>query len=65
MENERRKLALANSIGTPITDAFDEIEMLQVVTDKTINDLLKYSKKAIYLLRLLLISSFYLIPAIK
>ena len=65
MENERRKLALANSIGTPITDAFDEIEMLPVVTDKTINDLLKYSKKAIYLLSLLLISSLYLIPAIK
>ena len=45
MENERPKLALANPIGTPITDAIDEIEMLPVVTDKTINDLLKYSKK--------------------
>ena len=65
MENERPKLALANPIGTPITDAIDEIEMLPVVTDKTINDLLKYSKKAIYLLSLLLFSSLYLIPTIK
>ena len=51
--------------GAPITVANDTIEMLPVVTDKTINDLSKYSKEAIYLLGLLLISSLSLISAIK
>ena len=49
----------------PITDTNDAIEMLLVSTDKKINDLLKYSKEAIYLLRLLLISYLSLISAKK
>ena len=52
-------------MGAPITVANDAIEMLPVANDKTIKDLSKYSKKAIYLLRFLLISSLSLISAIK
>ena len=51
--------------GTPIAVANDAIEMLPVATDKTINDLSKYSKEAIYLLRVLFNSSLSLISAIK
>ena len=41
IENARRKPALAIPTGAPTTVANDAIEMLPVVTDKTINDLLK------------------------
>ena len=41
IENERLKLALAIAMGAPITAANDAIEMLPVVSDKTINDLSK------------------------
>ena len=44
-------------------DANDAIEILLVIKDKKINDLIKYSKEAIYLLRFLLISSLSLISA--
>ena len=40
-ENARLKLALAIHTSAPITVANDVIEMLPVVTDKTINDLSK------------------------
>ena len=40
-ENARLKLALAIPAGAPITVASDAIEMLPVVTYKTINDLSK------------------------
>ena len=36
-----QELALAVPRGAPVTVANDAIEMLRVVTDKTINDLLK------------------------
>ena len=36
--NARLKLALTISTGAPITVAHDAIEMLPVITDKTIND---------------------------
>ena len=39
IENARLKLALAIPRGAPITVANDAIEILPVVTDKTINDL--------------------------
>ena len=65
IENARLKLALIIPTGAPMTVANDAIEMLPVVTDKTINDLSKYSKEAIYLLRLLLINSLYIISATK
>ena len=45
IKNTRLKLALTIPTGAPITVANDAIEMLPVVTDKTINDLLKKSKK--------------------
>ena len=54
IENARLQLELINSTGAPITVANDAIEMLPVATDKTINDLSKHSKEAIYLLRFLL-----------
>ena len=41
IENARLKLALIIPTGAPITVANDAIEMLPVVTDKTINDLSK------------------------
>ena len=41
IENARLKFALAISTGAPITVANDAIEMVPVVTDKTINDLSK------------------------
>ena len=62
-ENARLQLALIISTGAPITVANDAIEML--ATDQTINDLPKYSKEAIYLLRFLLIISLYLISALN
>ena len=65
IKNARIKLALTIPTGAQITVANDAIEMLPVVTDKTINDLSKYSKEAIYLLRLLLINSLSLISATK
>ena len=48
IENERLKFALTIPTGTPIAVANDAIEMLPVVIDKTINDLAKQSKEAIY-----------------
>ena len=65
IENTRLQLALIISTGAPITGANDAVEMLSVATDIKINDLLKYSKEAMYLLRFLLISSLSLISAIK
>ena len=65
IENARLKLALIIPTGAPITVANDAIEMLPVVTDKTINDLSKYSKEAIYLLSLLLVNSLSLISATR
>ena len=62
IENARLQLALIITTGTPIAVA---IEMLPVATDKTINDLSKYSKEAIYLIRFLLVNSLSLISAIK
>ena len=41
IENARLKLALTVPTGAPITVANAAIEMLPVVTDKTINDLPK------------------------
>ena len=65
IENVRLQLALIVPMGAPITVANDAIEMLPVATDETINDLSKYSNEAIYLLRILLISSLSVISAIK
>ena len=45
IKNARLKLALAIPAGAPITVANDAIEMLPVVTDKTITDLLNTKKK--------------------
>ena len=47
VEIENAKLKFARIIPTvaPMTVANDAIEMLPVVTDKTINDLSKYSKE--------------------
>ena len=64
-ENVRPHLAPIIPAGAPIAVANDAIEMLPVATDKTIHDLSKYSKEAIYLLRFLLISFRFLISAIK
>ena len=52
IENVRLQLVLVIPAGSLITVANDAIEMLPVATDKTINDLSKYSKEATYLLRL-------------
>ena len=45
IENSRLKLALIISTGSLIAVANDAIEMLSVATDKTINDLRKYSQE--------------------
>ena len=52
IENARVKLALAIPTGAAITVADDAIAMLPLVADKTIKDLSKWSKEAIYLLKL-------------
>ena len=49
IENARLKIALAIPTGAPIAVANDTIEMLPVSTDKTIHELSKLLKKAIYL----------------
>ena len=49
IENARLQLTLIIPTGVPIAAANDAIEMLPVATDKTINDLSKYSKETIYL----------------
>ena len=64
-ENVRLRLALAIPTGVPVNVANDAIEMLPLVTDKTIKDLSNQSKEAIYLLSLLLLNSLFLISAIK
>ena len=64
-ENARITVALTIPTGAPITVSNDAIEMLEVATDKKINDLLKQSKEAMYLLSLLLNNSLSLISAIK
>ena len=46
IENARLKHAVTIPTGDPKTDANDAIEMLPVVTDKTINDLSISSKEA-------------------
>ena len=48
IENARLQLALIIPTGATIAVANDAIEILPVATDKTINDLSKYSKEAIY-----------------
>ena len=48
-----------------MTVANDAIEILPVVTDKTINDLSKQSKEATYLQSILLINSLSLVLATK
>ena len=65
IENARLKLALTILSGAPITVANDAIEMLPVVTYKTIDDLSKYTKEAIYSPSLLLINSLSSISATK
>ena len=65
IENARLKLAFTIPTGAPITVENDEIEMLPLIRDKTINDLSKHSKEAIYFLSLLLINSLSLISATK
>ena len=65
IENAALNLTLIIPEDYPMTVANDVIEMLPVVTDKTINDLSKYSKEAIYLLSLLLINSLTLVSATK
>ena len=65
IENARLKLALIIPTSVSMTVANDAIEMLPIVTDKTINDLPKQSKEAIYLLSLLLINSLSLISTTK
>ena len=45
IENARPKLSLIIPTGVSWTVANDAIEMLPIVTDKTINDLSKYQKK--------------------
>ena len=65
IENVRPQLAPIIPAGGPITDKNDAIEILLASAEKQINDLLKYSKEAIYLLRFLLISSLSLILAKK
>ena len=65
IENAKLKLALVIPRGAPMTVAIDAIEMLPVVNDKTISDLSKCSKEAIYLLSLLQINSLSLISATK
>ena len=49
IENVRLKLALIIPTGAPRAAANDAIEMLPAATDKTINDLSKYSKEEIYI----------------
>ena len=49
-ENARLLFALMIPTNAPIAVANDTIEILPVATDKTINDLSKYSKEEIYLL---------------
>ena len=41
IENARQKLALVTPTGVPVIVANDAIEILPVVTEKTINDLSK------------------------
>ena len=65
IENVRPQLVPIIPAGTPITDTNDAIEIRLAAKDTKINDLLKYSKEAIYLLRFLLISSLSLILAKK
>ena len=65
IENAAPNLTLIIPEDYPMTVANDVIEMLPVVTDKTINDLSKYPKEAIYLLSLLLINSLTLVSARK
>ena len=65
IENVRPQLASTIPEGAPIRVANDAIELLLATTDETFNDLLKYSKEAIYLLRFLLIGSLSLISANK
>ena len=65
IENVKPPLAAIIPAGAPITLANDAIEIPPDNTDKTFNDLSKYSKEAIYFLRFLLISSLSLILAKK
>ena len=58
-ENIKLKLTPVIPAGTPIILANDAVEILPDNINKTFNDLSKQSKEAIYLLRFLLISSFF------
>ena len=62
---KRLQLALIIRVGALKTVANNAVERVPVATDKTINDLSKYSREAIYLLRFFLVSSLSLISAIK
>ena len=50
IENAILKLAFAIPTAAPLTVVNDAIELVPIATDKTINDLSKYSKGAIYFL---------------
>ena len=65
VENVRPQLYPIIPAGDPIIDTSDAIEILLTTKDEKVNDLLKYSKEAIYLLIFLLISSFSLISVNK
>ena len=65
IENVRLKLAVTIPTGAPVIVAKDAIEILPVLTDKTINDLSEQSKEAIHLLSILLLNSLSLITATK
>ena len=65
IENVRPQLAPIIPAGAPIRATNGAIEILLDSEDKKVNDLLKYSKEAIYLLRFLIISSLSLISANK
>ena len=65
IEKVKPQLAPITPAAAPIILANDAIEMLPDNIDKTFNDLSKYCKEEIYLLRFLLISSLSLISAQK
>ena len=65
IENVRPHLPSIIPAGAPVTDTNDAIEMLLDSTEKKIIDLLKYSKKTIYLLTFLVINSLSLISNLK
>ena len=65
IENVRLKLALIIPTSARTTFVYHAIETLPVVTDKTINDLSKYSKEEYIFKSFLLSNSLSLISATK